>query len=274
MSASTAPGYILAISDTSLTINHQPVDAPHGVESALQLTFDQLSALNEARDPQDGPIVLKVVDTRTSGSFGEVTREVFPGSPLDLQTFAPREFAAPEAVAVEEPEDLRPAPESYEHESIFAPEAIADEDLRTPVHDSVTAVQRRRGFPLQSLARTAVERRARTKRRAIRAGFAVIAILALLRVGGEIWAGLGDDYAALCVDTRTSERLDARACSPGERLYTSWAYFAQGQAVPAVGEPVSGAQVGAEPEGARTVNYEVEDRAGIVDDGGGLVPEE
>lgn len=274
MSAATAPGYILAITDTSLTINHQPVDAPHGVESALQLTFDQLSALNEARDPQDGPIVLKILDARTSGSFGEVTREVFPGAPLDLQTFAPREFAAPASVPAAEPEDLRPAPEAYEHESIFAPETIADVDLRTPVHDSVTAVQRRRGFPLQTLARTAVERRARAKKRVIRAGIALVAVLALVRVGGEVWAGLGDDYAAVCVDTRTSERLDPSACSPGERLYTSWAYFAQGQAVPAVGEPVSGVEVGAEPEGARTVNYEVAERAGLVDDGGVLAPEE
>jgi hypothetical protein len=164
---------------------------------------------------------------------------------------------------------LEPAADEIDFESIFKDdEPIVDEGIRTPIGQSLTARQRTEGFSLKSNARIAIERRRERKRKLIYSTVGVITVLAALRIVGAVMAGPSGDFAAICVDARTMQRLTTVSCTTNANPFAQTVYFAVGQNVPAVGGKAMGGTV-EKPSDPRAINTDVaEGRDGVVLEGG------
>lgn len=203
-----------------------------------------------------------------------------PSVVAPTQPLAPARATAPVAVPVDQSQPplstpdagvdgLEPAADEIDFESIFKDdEPIVDEGIRTPIGQSLTARQRTEGFSLKSDTRREIERRRERKRKIIYSTVGVVTVLAALRIVGAVMAGPSGDYAAICVDARTMQRLTTVSCTTNANPFAQTVYFAVGQNVPAVGGKAVDGTV-EKPNDPRAINTDVaEGRDGVVLEGG------
>lgn len=256
------PGYVVDVTERALLVNEQEIPFSDNISTALSGLLKQLSAVSEARTAVDGPLRIHMRDHRLGG-FGDAVRDFEPGRTVTGADFMPRPSREAQA-------ELLAAAEEVDSASIFTEiDPIVDESVKTPINRGLTVLQRNQGFSLKSEARLALERREKTRRQAIQAGIAVVALLVIVRVVTSVLSGMGGEYAAVCVDTRLETRIEAEACTEDEHPYAGWSYYTPGESVPEVGDTSKTASD--EPDDARVVNREIPDsQAGEVTSGGEL----
>lgn len=227
----------------------EPVQTPQAPPAAAVRPSERLEAIRTLAAPlatPDGAVSVSAPAPMVSGSVAATDPAV-------------------EAVVA----GLEPAADEIDFGSIFKDEdPIVDEGISTPIGQSLTARQRTEGFSLKSNKRREIERRRERKRKLIYWMVGVVTVLAALRIVGAVMAGPTGDYAAVCVDARTTERLSNDACASNTNPFAQTVYFAVGQEVPAVGSKAQGGTV-EKPADPRSINSDVaEGRAGVVLDGG------